>query len=81
MRWIRQCANGTSPKNCIKEYQWRQWEYSNYAREPYQRYVDTALEGDFFYDFFGNLVTRGWLIYDWQQDRPQQFGSSILKDQ
>ncbi|MDE2812689.1 MAG: hypothetical protein OXM01_06685, partial [Gemmatimonadota bacterium] len=67
------------PQELYKEYRWRQWEYSNYAREPYQRYVDTALEGDFFYDFFGNLVTRGWLIYDWQQDRPQQFGSSILK--
>ena len=67
------------PQELYKEYQWRQWEYSNYAREPYQRYVDTALEGDYFYDFFGNLVTRGWLIYDWQQDRPQQFGSSILK--
>ncbi|MCE2450474.1 MAG: hypothetical protein J4F35_19580 [Candidatus Latescibacteria bacterium] len=67
------------PQELYQEYQWRQWEYSNYAREPYQRYVDTALEGDFFYDFFGNLVTRGWLIYDWQQDRPRQFGSSILK--
>ena len=67
------------PQELYKEYQWRQWEYSNYARDPYQRYVDTALEGDYFYDFFGNLVTRGWLIYDWQQDRPQQFGSSILK--
>ena len=67
------------PQELYQEYRWRQWEYSNYAREPYQRYVDTALEGDFFYDFFGNLVTRGWLIYDWQQDRPQQFGSSILK--
>ena len=67
------------PQELYNEYQWRQWEYSNYARDPYQRYVDTALEGDYFYDFFGNLVTRGWLIYDWQQDRPQQFGSSILK--
>ena len=44
------------------EYQWKQWEYSNYARQNYQRYVDTALEGDFFYDTFGDLATRGFLV-------------------
>jgi hypothetical protein len=67
------------PQELYNEYRWKQSEYTNYARERYERYVDTSLQGDYFYDFFGNLSTRGWLVYDWQQDRPQQFGSSILK--
>ena len=52
------------PQELYNEYRWQQWEYSNYARRHYQRYVDTALEGDYFYDFFGNYVGRGWLIYN-----------------
>ena len=67
------------PQELYNEYRWQQWEYTNYARERYQRYVNTALEGDYFYDIYGNFVTHGWLVYDWQQDRPQQFGSSIFK--
>jgi hypothetical protein len=67
------------PQELVNEYGWRQWEYTNYARERYERYVDTALEGDYFYDQYGSFVTRGWLIYDWQEDRPQQFGSTIFK--
>ncbi len=27
----------------------------------------------------GGSGTRGWLVYDWQEDRPQQFGSTIFK--
>ena len=34
------------PQELYKEYKWRQWEYSNYARHKYQRYVNTNLEGD-----------------------------------
>jgi len=68
------------PQELYNEYQWRQWEYSNYARDPYQRYVNTSREGDYFYDFYGNFVTRGWLIYDWRQDQPQPLGSSVFKD-
>ena len=34
------------PQELYNEYNWKQWEYSNYARGHYQRYVDTALEGD-----------------------------------
>ena len=64
------------PQELYKEYQWRQWEYSNYARSPYQRYVDTALEGDYFYDFFGNLVTRGWLIYDCSKIAPSNLAAA-----
>ena len=68
------------PQELFLDYQWRQWEYTNYAREPYQRYVNTSLEGDYFYDLYGNFVTRGWLIYDWRQDQPQQLGSSIFQN-
>ena len=67
------------PQELFNEYGWRQWDYTNYARERYDRYVDTSLEGDYFYDQYGSFVTRGWLIYDWQEDRPQQFGSTIFK--
>jgi hypothetical protein len=67
------------PQELYNEYRWMQWQYTNYARDNYQRYVNTSQEGDYFYDIYGNFVTRGWLVYDWQQDRPQQFGSSILK--
>ena len=67
------------PQELYTEYQWKQWEYSNYARENYQRYVSTSLEGNFFYDLYGNFVTRGWLIYDWQQLNPEPFGSTLTK--
>ena len=67
------------PQELYAEYQWKQWEYSNYARENYQRYVSTSLEGNFFYDLYGNFVTRGWLIYDWQQLNPEPFGSTLTK--
>ena len=68
------------PQELFREYQWKQWEYTNYARENYKRYVSIAYEGDYFYDIYGNFVTRGWLVYDWRQDQPRQFGSSLYKD-
>ena len=61
------------------EHRWRQWEYTNYATRRYQRYVDVAIEGDYFYDFFGDYISRGWLVYDWRQDQPTAFGSGIFK--
>ena len=67
------------PQELHAEYRWRQWEYTNYARYPYERYVNTLLEGDYFYDFYGDLVSRGWLIYDWRQDQPKPEGSSLFK--
>jgi hypothetical protein len=67
------------PQELYKEYRWRQWEYSNYAREHYQRYVDVRLEGDYYYDLFGNAITRGWLVFSNSQTQPQQFGSSLVK--
>ena len=67
------------PQELYAEYGWQQREYTNYARENYQRYVSTALEGDYWYDAYGNLLTRGWLVYDWRQVNPQPFGSVIEK--
>ncbi len=67
------------PQELFLEYQWKQWEYTNYARDRYQRYVDITLEGDYYYDLYGSYITRGWLIYDWTQTLPQQSGSRIFK--
>ena len=67
------------PQELYAEYGWRQWEYSNYARNAYQRYVNTGIEGEYFYDVYGNFLTRGWLIYDWREEGPQPFGSSLIK--
>ena len=67
------------PQELYAEYGWRQWEYSNYARNAYQRYVNTGIEGEYFYDVYGNFLTRGWLIYDWREESPQPFGSSLYK--
>ncbi len=68
------------PQELYELYGWQQWEYSNYARSQYQRYVGTDREGDPFYDLYGNYLTRGWLIWDWNQSQPGQFGSSLYKD-
>ena len=67
------------PQELFREYQWKQWEYSNYARDHYSRYVGINLEGDYFYDIYGKYVTRGWLVYDWSQTQPQQGGSNLFK--
>ena len=68
------------PQELYAEYGWRQWEYSNYARSNYQSYVNTSIEGDYYYDVYGNFLTRGWLIFDWRQQNPQPFGSTLFKD-
>ena len=67
------------PQELFNEYRWRQWEYTNYARDHYDRYVDIALEGDYFYDIYGNFVSRGWLIFNNAQTRPEQFGNTLFK--
>ena len=67
------------PQELYAEYAWRQSEYSNYARRHYDRYVDIVLEGDYYYDVWGDFVTRGWLIYNASHSTPQQFGSSVFK--
>ena len=68
------------PQELYSEYGWHHWQYSNYARVNYQRYVRTAIEGNYFYDLFGNFLNRGWLIFDWRQKNPQPFGSTLYKD-
>ncbi len=68
------------PQELYAEYQWKQAAYSNYARSEYQRYVSTSLEGSYFYDLYGNFLTRGWLIFDWRQQSAQPLGSSLFED-
>jgi hypothetical protein len=67
------------PQELYAEYQWKQAAYSNYARNEYQRYVSTSLEGSYFYDLYGNFLTRGWLIFDWRQQSSQPLGSSLFE--
>ena len=68
------------PQSLYHLYGWKNYEYTNYGRRNYERYVDQFLEGDRFYDIYGNYITRGWEIYDWQQRRPADFGNAILKN-
>ena len=68
------------PQELYHDYRFRTWEYSNYARDRYERYVNTTREGEYFYDTFGNFVNRGWLIYDWRQEALTPLGSSIYQD-
>jgi hypothetical protein len=73
MRWYM-------PQEMYAQYNRMQWRYTNYAREPYLRYLSSTLEGSYFYDLYGNLVTRGWLVYDWRQIQPRlSEGSQIMK--
>ena len=68
------------PQRLYSIYDWRQDHYSNYAREPYERYTSVFLEGSPFYDVYGNYITQGWMVYDWTEDYPSDSGSSISKD-
>ncbi len=67
------------PQNLYYEYQWRGWEYSNYARDNYERYVNIQLEGTRNYNLFGDYINRGWVIYDWTETSPLRQGSALLK--
>ena len=67
------------PQELLHEYKWRPWETRNYAREPYRRYRSILSEGTYLYDRFGKYLTRGWVIYDWTEERPREAeGSRIL---
>lgn len=68
------------PQDLYYVYNWGGYKYTNYAKEPYQRYVSTQLEGLGQYDIFGNYVTRGWRIYEWRQQQPLAFGSTVFKE-
>ena len=66
------------PQEVANHYRW-QWEAgTNYARERYLRYLATQQEGDNYYDLYGRLLTRGWLIYDWQQSQPRTSEGNLL---
>ncbi|HIG52885.1 MAG TPA: hypothetical protein EYQ18_02645 [Candidatus Handelsmanbacteria bacterium] len=66
------------PQELFGEYRHSQWSYTNYARDPYLRYIEPNQEGSHFYDTYGKLVTRGWLVYDWRQRQPQTFEASEI---
>ena len=67
------------PQTLYDIYGWKNWEYTNYSRDHYQRYTDIVLQGQRFYDIYGNYITRGWEVYDWTQEHPAEFGSGIKK--
>ncbi len=67
------------PQRLYQEYDWRQEQYSNYARNHYERYNNVFLEGSPFYDVYGNYITKGWMLFDWSEDYPQDNGSIITK--
>ena len=67
------------PQELYEEYRWRQWQYTNRARLPYRRYVEVDLQGDYFYDLYGNYLTQGWLVFNTAQTRPQEAGSTLFK--
>ena len=33
------------PQELFADYGWQQWQYTNYARDAYERYVSTTIEG------------------------------------
>ncbi|MBI2505010.1 MAG: hypothetical protein HYW07_17465 [Candidatus Latescibacteria bacterium] len=68
------------PQTLYTLYGWKGDEYTNYASEHYQRYVDIELEGDRFYDLYGNYISKGWNVYSWNQEYPRDFGSAVFKD-
>lgn len=67
------------PQEFYSERRWRQWEYTNYARQPFERPVSTDLSGDYFYDLYGNRVGQGWLIFNSTQSSNQDFGNVLFK--
>ena len=68
------------PQELFNDYGWNQWEYSNYARKQYERYVNTSIEGDHFYDVYGSHITKGWLVFNWTVSEPEAAGSRMLKN-
>ena len=66
------------PPTQFAEYGRRQWQYTNWGTDSYLRYVAPGQEGDYFYDLYGNLASKGWLIYDWRQTQPLLSQSSNI---
>ena len=72
-------ASGTCRRTCITNTSGAAGEYSNYARDHYERYVGSLLEGTRNYNLFGQYINRGWVIYDWTETSPLRQGSALLK--
>ena len=68
------------PQDLYEEHRFRQWQTTRYAAERYERYVNPGIEGDYYYDLYGNLLTRGWLVYNIDQTSPEESGSVVYKD-
>ena len=66
------------PATLFSENHRQQWTYTNYAREHYARYQSFDLEGRYYYDSFGEIITQGWVIYDWRQVQPRVTDSSTI---
>ena len=67
------------PQELFNDFGWNQWEYTNYARRQFQRYVDSDIEGDYYYDVYGRFLTKGWLLFNWTVSEPEAAGSRLLK--
>lgn len=67
------------PQELYRAYEWKSWEYSNYAKTPYGRYVDIILEGRRYYDLYGSYIGKGWKVYDWTESQPALLGNELRK--
>ena len=67
------------PQELFEEHPFRQWQTTSYLR-PYQRYVNPSIEGDYYYDVYGNYLAKGWLLYSIEQTAPEELGSAVFKD-
>ena len=65
----------------LPEYHRHPWfaAEGSFATEFYKRYLDRRLEGDEWYDSFGNHLGRGWLVYSWEQRQSLRNGSFLRK--
>ena len=78
--WVPSLRKQSLPQALHTLYSWKGHGDTNYARDLYRQYVGLRLEGDRFYDLYGNYITRGRHVYAWHQNYPQQYGSGIFKD-
>ncbi|NKB71023.1 MAG: hypothetical protein GKR89_28470 [Candidatus Latescibacteria bacterium] len=67
------------PQELFAEHQWRQWSYTNYARQPYRSYRTPNEAGQYFYDAFGQFLMQGALVFDWSSIRPFVLGSKVVE--
>ena len=76
---IRQCSDGISRKSSSTSIAGVRQSTPITDVTTISATSDTALEGDYLYDFFGDFVSRGFLVYDWRQEQPLGDGSSVFK--